>query len=36
VLITGALYLVRHAQAAFGQDDPDRLTEIGRRYRMQH
>ena len=25
----GAIYLVRHAQAAFGTDDYDRLTEIG-------
>jgi broad specificity phosphatase PhoE len=25
------LYLVRHAQAAFGTDDYDRLTELGRR-----
>jgi broad specificity phosphatase PhoE len=29
VLIMGAIYLVRHAQAAFGTDDYDRLTEIG-------
>jgi broad specificity phosphatase PhoE len=29
VLIVGAIYLVRHAQAAFGTDDYDRLTEIG-------
>jgi len=25
------LYLVRHAQAAFGTDDYDRLTELGHR-----
>jgi broad specificity phosphatase PhoE len=25
----GAIYLVRHAQAAFGTDDYDRLTEVG-------
>ena len=25
----GAIYLVRHGQAAFGTDDYDRLTEIG-------
>jgi broad specificity phosphatase PhoE len=29
VLIMGAIYLVRHGQAAFGTDDYDRLTEIG-------
>jgi broad specificity phosphatase PhoE len=29
VLIMGAIYLLRHAQAAFGTDDYDRLTEIG-------
>src|ERR1700685_1067897 len=31
VLIMGAIYLVRHGQAAFGTDDYDRLTEIGHR-----
>ena len=25
------LFLVRHAQAAFGTDDYDRLTELGHR-----
>jgi broad specificity phosphatase PhoE len=29
VLIMGAIYLVRHGQAAFGTDDYDRLTGIG-------
>jgi broad specificity phosphatase PhoE len=29
VLIMGAIYLVRHGQAAFGTEDYDRLTEIG-------
>ena len=26
-----ALYLVRHGQASFGEDDYDRLSEIGHR-----